>query len=206
MAQKAPLPTPSPHELLEVQWCVIMRRELAARLRRSCKDPDHGPLRVGVIGSIVMVSKLPDLIVTRLIIPAGLAAGVPVTFAAVVKNQGTAATPAGVVVGVAFHVDGPEVAWSDTDTASLAPGASVTLTATGGPAGAAWKATAGNHIVNAIVNDVHRFAETSTTNNSLAASFSVAAVETKPVNTALPVISGIPVVNGVLAVSNGSWS
>jgi hypothetical protein len=50
-----------------------------------------------------------------------------------VKNIGTAPTPEGVVSGVAFTVDGKIVAWSDTVKSALAPGASVTCTANGGP-------------------------------------------------------------------------
>jgi hypothetical protein len=46
-------------------------------------------------------------------------------------------TPAGIVLGVGFDLDGSSAAsvWEDTYTGSLAPGASATLTATGGSAG-----------------------------------------------------------------------
>lgn len=45
----------------------------------------------------------------------------------VVTNQGTKATPAGTVLGVGFDLDGSVAAsvWEDTDTTSLAPGASI---------------------------------------------------------------------------------
>jgi hypothetical protein len=92
----------------------------------------------------------------------------------VVKNQGTGATPAGVVIGVAFYVDGTEVTWSDNDSTSLAPGASVTLTADNGSSGVAtWPATSGSHTLEAYVNDIGRFAESNTNNNTLSESFTV---------------------------------
>ena len=110
----------------------------------------------------------PDLVVTSLSwTPASPVAGSGVTFTATVKNQGTAATPAGVKHGVAFLIDGTEVSWSDTDTASLAAGASVILTATGGPKGTArWAATGGTHTVQAYIDDSHLIAESNETNNT----------------------------------------
>lgn len=156
-----------------------------------------------------MSTHLPDLTITRLVIPPDIVAGQPVTFAVVVKNQGSAATPSGKIIGVAFHVDGPEVTWSSKDTTSLAPGATVTLTADGGPAGPTWTATAGSHTLRAIVNDVNRFGETSTANNTLTALFNVApapASVTKPVNTVPPVVTGTPAVGDVLVASPGTWT
>ena len=121
----------------------------------------------------------PDLIVTSVSLkPANPATGDPVVFTAVVKNQGTGATAAGVVIGIGFDLDGSTAAttWEDTDTASLAPGASVTLTATGGQGGKnSWTATAGSHTVTAWVDDVNRIAESNENNNKLAQSFTVAA-------------------------------
>ena len=81
-----------------------------------------------------------DLVVTDISWdPATPAPGSAVTLRATVKNQGTAPTPAGVEHGVLFTFDdgaaGPGV-WSDTHTAAIAAGASVTLTASGGSAGA----------------------------------------------------------------------
>ena len=106
--------------------------------------------------------------------PANPAAGQNVTFSAVVKNQGTGVTPAGVVIGVAFLVDGTEVTWSDNDSTSLAPGASVTLTADNGTSGVAtWPATNGSHTLEAYVNDIGRFSESNTSNNTLNESFTV---------------------------------
>ena len=107
-----------------------------------------------------------DLIVTA-VTPASAATGTNVVPSATVKNQGTVATPAGTILDVAFFVDGTTV-WSDTKTTSLAPGASVTLTANGGENGTNyWTATAGSHTLKATVNSVNRIAETDMTNNTL---------------------------------------
>lgn len=109
----------------------------------------------------------PDLIVTDIISsPASPLTGNNVTFSAVVKNQGTGATPAGTIIGVSFFVNSTQVSWSDNTTTSLAPGASVTVTATGGPSGSAvWAATTGTHTIMAHVDDVNRITETNETNN-----------------------------------------
>jgi RHS repeat-associated protein len=116
------------------------------------------PLNIGV-----------DLVVTGISVsPAGVAPSQPATFSATVKNQGTVATPAGVIIGIGFAVDGTTVSWSDLDTQSLAPGQSVTLTANSGPSGIpTWTATGGNHTLRAWVDDVNRIAETDETNNQL---------------------------------------
>lgn len=116
-----------------------------------------------------------DLVVTSLSwTPATPQAGNAVAFTATIKNQGGSATPA-VKHGINFTVDGAQVAWSDNDTASLAPGASMTLTANGGPAGATWSASSGAHTVQAYVDDVNLIAESNESNNTLSAALTVAA-------------------------------
>ncbi|HXJ58831.1 MAG TPA: family 16 glycosylhydrolase [Verrucomicrobiae bacterium] len=117
----------------------------------------------------------PDLIVTDLSwSPANPAPGNGVTFSATIKNQGTAATPSGVIHGVLFSVDGTPVTWSDNSTASLAPGASRVVTANGGPSGSStWTATAGTHTILANVDDVNRIAESNENNNTLSAPMTV---------------------------------
>jgi len=118
----------------------------------------------------------PDLVVTGVTwAPTALVAGQAVRFTATVANRGTAATPAGVVIGVGFQVDGVLRTWSDDSTASLAPGAQRTLTATGGPGGATWAAVTGEHRVRAFVDDAHRIAEASEGNNVLDRTLGVAA-------------------------------
>jgi glucan endo-1,3-alpha-glucosidase len=127
-------------------------------------------------------SGLPDLVVSSLTwSPANPAPGDHVVFTALVTNQGTKATPAGTVLGVGFDLDGPAAAsvWEDTDTTSLAPGASVTLTATGGTAGANyWIAMAGSHSVMAWVDDVNRITESNESNNKLTETVTVNATST----------------------------
>jgi hypothetical protein len=88
---------------------------------------------------------LPDLIVTNFTLsPTTPTVGQPVLFSATIKNQGTAATPDGIVEGIGFLVDGATVTWSSNYTSSIAPGSSVTLTANDGPSGNMWTATAGD--------------------------------------------------------------
>jgi hypothetical protein len=125
---------------------------------------------------------LPDVIVTSVTAsPANPTVGQAVTFSAVVKNQGTGATPAGTTIGVSFSVDGTEVSWSDTDSTSLPAGASVTLTANGGPTSGTWSATAGTHTILAYVDDIDRFAESNESNNTLSTSITVgSASDTTP--------------------------
>ena len=118
-----------------------------------------------------------DLVVTEVSwSPAQPKAGEPVTFSATIKNQGQAATPAGVVHGVAFFVGGTMVNWSDTSTQSLAAGASVKVTANNGPTGAStWLAVAGAQTVRAHVDDINRIpGETDETNNTRDATLNVA--------------------------------
>jgi len=118
---------------------------------------------------IVVGSGKPDLVVTDISWePASPTNGNAVTMRATIKNQGSVSTPAGVIHGVLFTFDdgaaGPGV-WSDTHTGSLAPGASVTLTANGGSAGSKWTAVAGTHTVKANVDDINRITESNETNN-----------------------------------------
>lgn len=110
----------------------------------------------------------PDLVVTDIgWTPASPQTGNEVTFSAVVTNQGTGATPAGTIHGVLFAVNGTSVSWSDSRIASIAPGASVTVTANGGPAGkASWTSATGTHTVRAFVDDINRMAESNDNNNT----------------------------------------
>jgi len=125
-----------------------------------------------------------DLIVTSVTLsPASPNTGDHVVFSAVVKNQGNTATPAGTIIGVQFAVDGTTspLNWSDTDTASLAAGASVTLTANNGTNGVNyWTATSGSHSVQAWVDDVNRIAEANENNNKTSQAFTVGSGATAP--------------------------
>jgi beta propeller repeat protein len=139
----------------------------------------------------------PDLVVTDISwTPGSPGAGDAVTFSATVKNLGAGATPSGVVHGVLFRIDngGSPGVWSDSYTGSIAPGASVTLTASGGSNGATWTATAGSHTVEAVVDDMNRIAESNEGNNAL--------TETVTVGSSPPPPSGLP----DLVVTGISWT
>ncbi len=82
------------------------------------------------------------------------------------------ATPAGVIHGVAFSVNGAFVSCSDNSTASLAAGASRTVTANA--CGISWTAgAAGNYMVEAVVDDINRIAESNETNNRFSKTLTV---------------------------------
>jgi hypothetical protein len=90
-----------------------------------------------------------------------------------VRNQGTSATPNGVILGVLFMVNTGAgfagVSWMDTRTAPVAPGESVTLTANGGPDGDRYwvPASVGGVTIRAWVDDPNRFPEANEGNNIL---------------------------------------
>src|SRR6185295_2131984 len=109
--------------------------------------------------------------------PTSPVTGNAVTFSAIIKNQGTGPTPAGVIHGVEFLVDGVQVSWSDNSTTSLAAGATRTVTANSGPNGGSstWTATSGTHAILAHVDDVNRIAESNESNNTLTNSMTVTA-------------------------------
>ena len=155
--------------------------------------------------TIPVPSGKPDLVVTDISWdPASPAPGDAVTLKATIKNQGDAVTPAGVKHGVLFTFDdgaaGPGV-WSDTHTASIAPGAWVTVTANGGSAGATWKAVAGTHTVRAHVDDVNRIAESDENNNVMTKQIAVTGATTPTPTPTTPVPSGKP----DLVVTDISW-
>jgi subtilase family serine protease len=103
-----------------------------------------------------------------------------VSFSAIIKNQGTAATPSGVTHRVSFSVDGTQVNWSNTSTTSLAPGPTTTLTANGGPSGSStWTATSGTHTILASVDDTNLIAESNESNNTPSSSLTVGSSQTQ---------------------------
>ncbi|MBS1982358.1 MAG: hypothetical protein JST74_14375, partial [Bacteroidetes bacterium] len=104
---------------------------------------------------------LPDVIVTQLSYANGI-------FTSTVKNQGTAATPAGIVIGVGYSVDNNFVTWGAVP-GPLAAGASVTIGTDGGP----YNIPNGTHTMTAYVDDVNRFTESNETNNQLSESLVV---------------------------------
>ncbi|MDB6056777.1 MAG: hypothetical protein JWO95_621 [Verrucomicrobiales bacterium] len=119
---------------------------------------------------------LPDVVITAVSsIPAAFGPGTNVVFRATVKNQGGAATPPGVTLGIGFSIDsGGAVTWSSGYSESLGAGATIALNADGGPNGVNyWSATAGAHQVIANVDDINRFAEGNENNNILSVPFNV---------------------------------
>src|SRR5205823_11507044 len=136
---------------------------------------------------------LPDVIVTAVgWTPNPPFAGNHVVFRATVKNQGTGSTPSGTVLGVGFSIDGSaNVSWSGSYTTALPPGASVTLSADGGPTGNYWTATAGPHTLTATADDINRFPESNENNNSF--------------STALSISTGAPRINS-FAITNNTAS
>lgn len=115
----------------------------------------------------------PDLVVVSVSwSPHQPAAGAAVTFTAVVRNVGTAATPE-VTHGVGFGVDGTPVSWSSAESTPLAPGEQRTYTADGGPAGSTWTAVPGEHELQAYVDDVDRIGEADDGNNTMTATVAV---------------------------------
>lgn len=116
--------------------------------------------------SIIVHPPLPDMVVTDITwTPANPVAGNAVTFSAVVKNQGVAPTPAGVINGIGFRINGVSVGCNDIHTTALAPGDSVILTAVA-CAPTIWNAVSGTHTATAKVDDINRFPESDETNNS----------------------------------------
>ncbi|GFZ32247.1 hypothetical protein CSC2_27730 [Clostridium zeae] len=123
----------------------------------------------------------PDLVVTNITWnPANPSTGNEVTFSAVIKNQGTAATPAGVKHGLSILVDGVQVNWCDNYTASIPAGGTATLTCNNGPNGGkiSWTATNGTHTVQAYIDDVNLIAESNESNNTLNSSLTIGQVST----------------------------
>ena len=150
------------------------------------EGPNSAQVAVTVTGT-----SMSDVIVTAVTwLPRPAFTGSNVTFRATVRNQGLGPTPAGVVLGIGFSVDGgPNIVWSGSYTASLAPGASVTLSADGGISRSTWPATAGLHNLTATVDDINRFPESNDSNNGLTVS--------------LPISSGPPRMGSVVATTNG---
>ena len=112
------------------------------------------------------------------------------TFSAVVKNQGTVATPVGKVIGVGYFVNGIQRTWGAVNT-PLAAGASVTVgTSLIGVQSGPYTIPNGTHNIRAWVDDVNRFAESDEGNNHLTKTITIGSSSTTA-NVA-PTISGTP--------------
>ncbi|MCA9324742.1 hypothetical protein KDA23_01585 [Candidatus Saccharibacteria bacterium] len=136
-------------------------------------------LLFGVVGTYLLMRSLAatgnDLVVTSVTLtPASPSAGQQVTFSATVKNQGSTAISSGTLVDVAFYVDGTKVSWNQSNSAGLAAGASVTLTANAGTAGSTWTASAGPHVIVAKADDTNTIPdEVDEANNTLSKNITI---------------------------------
>lgn len=151
--------------------------------------------------TITVQNNKPDLIVTGITFnPATPVVGNAVTFSATIKNQGTAATPAGTVHSVLFSVDGTAKTWANTYSASIAPGATVTVTANAGTTGATWTATSGAHTIRATVDDTSKITEGNEGNNTLDVSLTPGSGDTTAPNTSVQTPLPNAVVKGTYKV------
>jgi hypothetical protein len=107
------------------------------------------------ISKKITIGDLPDLIVTSVTYKDGV-------FKSIVKNQGSAATPAGKDISIGYLVDRVSRTWGKV-TGSLAPGASDTINTDGGN----YLIPDGYHTITAYVNDSNSIAESVETNNQL---------------------------------------
>lgn len=167
--------SPSASNTVTVNFNQVSARYIRLQFTANTKATGGQAAEFEIYGTTSSGGGQPDLVVTDISwSPASPAAGNSVLFSATIKNQGTGATPSGVIHGVNFLVDGTQVSWSDNNTSSLAAGASVTVTATGGPGGSAsWSATEGSHTVKAWVDDVNRISESNEDNNQYSKAITV---------------------------------
>lgn len=114
-----------------------------------------------------------DLAVTDIVYsPSAFAAGEPVTFTAVVANQGTVDTPGHTTHRVKFVVDGTTL-YGTAFRSSIAPGRTVMVRAD-----APWTpSSAGTYTVTATIDDNGTIAESNETNNGTGKSVAVASAQ-----------------------------
>jgi archaellum component FlaF (FlaF/FlaG flagellin family) len=121
---------------------------------------------VPAVAPIIYVEPQPDLVPTSLSYDSttGL-------FTVTVKNQGAAAVPSSAVIGNAFYVGGTFVTWGAVP-GPLAPGASVSITSSGG---GAYTIPPGPHTISVAVDDVNRIPESNESNNGLSQTITIGA-------------------------------
>ena len=107
-------------------------------------------------GATCFAASLPDLIPTA--ISYDSTSG---NFTSVVRNQGQVSTPTGVIIGVAYNVDGVKCTWGAVP-GPLAAGASVTI----GTQGGACVIQVGTHTITVVADDANRITESNKNNNT----------------------------------------
>jgi hypothetical protein len=116
----------------------------------------------------------PDLIVESVSwTPAAPVVGSNITFSAIIRNTGTAATPAGPQNRVTWSI-GAQSFWAET-TASLPVGGTATLTATAGTPAATWTGVLGENPLTTTVDSLNNLSETDEANNAAGSKIKVAA-------------------------------
>ncbi len=141
---------------------------------------------VTVTVSNTVTPALPDVVVTSLTYSNGV-------FTSTVKNQGSVATPSGIIIGVGYAVDGVFKTYGSKTTGTIAPGTSVTI----GTSGAKYIIPNGTHTIRANADDAKRFTESDETNNTLSQTITVGGSDT----TAPTVSISTPVVNSTVTGS-----
>jgi len=128
----------------------------------------------------------PDLRITHVkMVPPYPIKGQKVTFAAMVKNEGTGATTAGTPILISYRVNGTEIATSVNYTQSIPAGGLALIQADSGPLGTnLWSAdSVGSYSVSAVVDPTNTIAECVESNNSTSTNLTV--YPNPPVNIAL---------------------
>lgn len=169
---------------------------------QQAQDPTEQYMTATVASAAITVSPppQPDLVITGITTtPATPVPGNAVSFTAAVKNQGTAATTAGVVHGVKFVVNGTTVT-GNTYTSSIAAGATVNISSN---AGSTWPATIGTFTITGTVDDGALIAESNEANNTFSKSVTVADNVAPTVSFTFPgVTAGEALVSDVITITS----
>lgn len=117
---------------------------------------------------LVAADLRPDLVIRDIrTSPSDPSVGDQVVFEVVIENAGLGPTPEGVPLDVILSVDVTAATFWTKLTDPLPPGAVVTVPLTSGSGGGVWTAALGSHVVNAVVDDYNRIAESAEDNNYL---------------------------------------
>lgn len=156
--------------------------------------------------AVLRAEPLPDLVVTAFRPEGGKGVEYEsVRFEAIVKNIGTASTPAGSTISVTFQLveNGKPrtLTYSSTWKGPLAPGEEHTVVSDG-----YWTAIAGDHEILSVVDDIKRIKESDRTNNTLSCRLTVA--PNAAVRAALPAEAAppAPAPSAMEALPNGSFT